>query len=75
MFSTWLHYDFKLVVLSCYCLIILLSDIRELMKHYMLRSSAGLQGKREICVLCYQHCNMCVLVIYILHICLSFQVE
>ncbi|KAG5232136.1 auxilin-related protein [Salix suchowensis] len=29
------------------------------LKHWMLRSSVGLQEKREICVLCYQHYNMC----------------
>ncbi|KAE8730551.1 hypothetical protein F3Y22_tig00002919pilonHSYRG00161 [Hibiscus syriacus] len=31
---------------------------KELLKHYILRSRDGLLGKRGICVLCYQHCNM-----------------
>ena len=38
-----------------------------LLKHWMSRSSVGLQEKRKIYVLCYQHYNMCVFILWILH--------
>jgi hypothetical protein len=49
------------------CLILFYIDFRGLLKHWMLRSSVGLQEKRGISVLCYQHYNMCVFFFWILY--------
>ena len=55
----------EFIVVLINFVILMCIDFRGLLKHWMLKSSVGLQGKRGICVLCSRLCNMYVIVIHI----------